>query len=179
MEAARALPIILDRVQAAGELRTAKQNADTVITMQTHKEPTGWVAATPVATLYRSATQNQALVAMTGTVEAGVDLRQANISWKMEPTGRKLVVSLPHATIYEPTVDGRVHHAQSGLFWKDSNIALKAAREAKRKFRSAAQQKGLAKEAEKNAEILIKDLIVPLHDGPIEVQFTNNPVRMD
>jgi hypothetical protein len=170
-QTASSLPIILDRVQAIGELHTAKQNAETVISVETHREPDGWASGTPIGTLIQATTSNSALVAVKGTVEAGIDLSQARASWKPGVDGKTLLVEVPNVKVYEPVVNGRVHSAKRGFLWKDDNISLKALDEAKMKFKDSARSGSLVRDAEDSARKALEGLLKPLYDGPVEVVF--------
>lgn len=173
------LPIILDRVQAIGELHTARQNAETVINLETHREAQGWASQTPLATLVQAGTSNTALVAVKGTVEAGIDLSRARASWKGTGSERTLLLEVPNASIYEPRVDGKIHMTKRGLFWRDDAISLKALDAAKLRFRESARAAGLTKEAEDNAKATLEAFVKPLHDGPVEVVFTVTSASAD
>lgn len=153
-------PPVLQKVQALGELHTAKFTYQNVFEHRTSRQPSEWANWVPgAAQLVQATTQNRALVQVGGSVEAGVDLQKSKIE------GNTLV--LPRAEIYRPHLDAKVFDQKRGLVWRDENIALSALKEAESIFTDAAHRQGIRDEAEKNALIQVRR-IVP---GSMDIRF--------
>lgn len=158
-------PPILERVQALGELHTARYTYQNVFEHATARKAAQWAAWMPGASsLVRNATRNTALVEVHGEVEAGVDLSHARLD---HPVGQAPRLILPHATVYRPQVDTKLHTVRPGAFWRDDEIALDAERDARSRLQQAALQQGIIAEAERNA-IAQVTRVVPVQ---VTVQF--------
>lgn len=145
-------PMLLKQVQAMGDLHTASYAYENVYTHQTYVRPRGVLASFPGAEeVARATTRNVALVSADGTVEAGVDLKQARLE------GKRIV--LPHARIYEPQVHAQLHDVKRGLFWRDEGLAYGALNDAKERMAGAAREGGILAEAEKNAVGEVRRLV--------------------
>lgn len=145
-------PMVLEKVQALGELHTARYTYRRVFETETSRPVAEWAQAIPgAASLVKSTTKNTALVSATINVEAGVDLGAA------KKVGRWIV--LPHARIYEPTIDGQVHQHKAGLLWRDDNIGLAAVAQAKRQAQEAAVKQGILNRAENEAVLRVRSLL--------------------
>ena len=147
-------PTILQKVQALGELRTARYTYSNVFEYRTSRAPAPWARTIGLGGLVESATRNKALASVTGTVEAGVDLREATVV-----STQPLVLELPRPTIYRPKLDGTVHQSWTGMFWHDANIGLKALRAMESKLVEAAKSQGIESEARKNASEVVAGLL--------------------
>jgi hypothetical protein len=161
-------PPILERVQAIGNLHTARYTYQNVFEHQTSLKPAGWATYVPGATgMVHASTRNTALLSAQAVVEAGVDLSQAQV----EPTlgGRSRLI-LPRAQVYTPNVEAKVHNSRAGFFWYDRNLSLDAVRSLKLRIREAAVRQGIREEAEKNAEKQLKAL-VPEIETSYEIVF--------
>lgn len=145
-------PLVLEKVQALGDLHTVNHTYQRVFEYETSQDVEGaWSAVPAASSLVKAATRNKALVSASGSVEAGVDLKQAR--WE----GHTLV--LPSPKVYEPNVRLHVYDAKSGLFWRDQNLAPKATESARTEFRTAALRSGILKTARENAEKQVRALV--------------------
>ncbi|MEZ0324934.1 MAG: DUF4230 domain-containing protein [Fimbriimonas sp.] len=155
------MPLILQKVQALGELHTARYTYQHVFEQTSSRTPEDWTNYVPGApSLIRASTQNSALVSATAEVEAGVDLSRASVR---DEGGVKVLV-LPRPHVYRPKVDARVNNARPGVFWRDNNLALKAVNSMEVRVRQAALTQGIVAEAEKNALKSVSALVADL--GP-------------
>jgi hypothetical protein len=146
------MPLLLQKVQALGELHTARYTYQHVFEQQTSRKPQEWAQAVPmVASLVRASTTNSGLVSATAQVEAGVDLSQAKLE------GSTLIVPKPH--VYRPAVEARMHEVRRGLLWRDDNLALTAVGAMETRVRTAAVEQGILTEAEKNARKQLQTLL--------------------
>lgn len=165
------LPVILQNIQSLGELHTTRYTYNNVFEYQSSKKPAEWAERIGMGSVVRSATRNRALVSATGTVEAGVDLAQADARYEGVPGKQTLVVTLPQPTIYPPQVDAKVHDTKKGMFWRDENLGLKAQKDASRRFTLASREQGILKSARTSAEARIKALLSGVTEGSVRVQF--------
>lgn len=167
MEALRPTPMppVLQKVQALGELHTARYTYQNVFEHATARQAAEWARYIPGATsLVRNTTRNSALVEVHGKVEAGVDLSKA----KMVTTpGKPAILVLPHAKAYRPDVDAKMFNVRPGVFWRDDNLGLNALADARARLSQAALQQGILREAERNAVTQIQKLV----DTAVVVNF--------
>ncbi len=160
------LPIILRQVQSLGELRTTRYSYDNVFEYQSSLHAADWAKAIPgVDSMVRGTTRNSTLVSATGTIEAGIDLKQVQI----ERQGETLIVRLPRPKIEPPKVEAKVHWANDGFFWRDNNLALKAQADAGNRFREASIQQGILQEAEKSARETLTEFLKPIAGNDIQI----------
>ncbi|CAN5521171.1 hypothetical protein BH11ARM1_BH11ARM1_09230 [soil metagenome] len=139
------MPPVLEKVQALGELHTARYTYQNVFEHATALKTAEWARNIPGAnSLVQSATRNRALVQVHGEVEAGIDLSKAKL-------GKQGSLVLPHAMVYRPQIDAKIYDVKRGLFWRDDNLALDAVRDAQIRLRVAAREQGIVAEAERNA----------------------------
>lgn len=152
----RQTPLVLNKVQALGDLHTARYTYSQVFDYSTSRQPEEWTNYVPgMGSLITASTRNTAMMDATGQVEAGVDLSKA----KVETSGTSQKLVLPKPTIYTPHVTARVHEARKGIFWRDDNIALKAVRSTEDRLAQAARQQGILREAETNARKQLVSLV--------------------
>lgn len=160
------LPIILRQVQNLGELRTTRYSYDNVFEYQSSLHAADWAKAIPgVDSVVRSTTRNSTLVSATGTIEAGIDLKKAQI----ERQGETLVVTIPRPKLERPNVQAKIHWAKDGFFWRDNNLALKAQADAGNRFREASLQQGILQEAEKSAKETLVKFLEPIAGSKVQV----------
>ncbi|HVL40355.1 MAG TPA: DUF4230 domain-containing protein [Fimbriimonadaceae bacterium] len=160
-------PLVLERVQSLGELRTARYHYQNVFEYRTHRRAADWAKTVGLSGLVQAATKNKALATLHGSVDAGVDLQQARIL-----SQTPLVLELPAPQIYEPIVDIDVHRTWVGAFWRDDNIGVKALREMKGRLKSAATSQGILQEARRGAETRVLELL-DLLGVEAEVRFAS------
>lgn len=166
------LPVILQNIQALGELHTTRYAYNNVFEYQSSMEPAGWVETIGMGGVVRSATRNRALVSAHGTVEAGIDLGKAQVRYEGVPGQRVLVVTLPQPKVYAPQVDATVHRARKGMFWRDDNLALKARRDAGNRFALASREQGIVANARQSARDRLEALLDPVVETPIRFEFS-------
>ncbi len=141
-------PLVLEKVQALGQLHTARYTYQTIYEQTTSRQPAEWASYVPgAASFVRTSTENSALVEVHGEVEAGVDLSKAHMTQEL---GQDPCLILPHAVVYRPNVDTVLHGVRRGYFWRDDNIGLEAEQTARNRFRDAATKQGIIAQAEKN-----------------------------
>ncbi|MCW5935997.1 MAG: DUF4230 domain-containing protein [Fimbriimonadaceae bacterium] len=160
-------PVLLQRVQALGELRTVRHQYEQVFEYGTQRRAADWAAWIPASDDFvGSLTRNKALVTATGTVDAGIDLRKAQI----EVVEGTIVVTLPKPRVYEPVVTAKVHTSTSGLLWNDANLGLRAQQEAGARFVQAARSAGVEDEATAEARRVVGSLLTKLTDKKVVVR---------
>lgn len=160
------LPIILRQVQSLGELRTTRYSYDNVFEYRSSLHAADWAKAIPgVDSVVRSTTRNSTLVSATGTIEAGIDLKLAQI----ERQGETLIVTIPRPKLEQPNVTAKIHWAKDGFFWRDNNLALKAQADAGNRFREASLQQGILQEAEKSAKETLVKFLEPIAGSKVQV----------
>ena len=160
-------PLVLEKVQALGELHTARYTYRRVFEAETSRPVADWAKVIPgAASLVKSTTTNTALVSTTAEVEAGVDLGQAR------QEGGWIV--LPHAKVYQPTLEGEVHQQKAGILWRDVNIGMSAASQAKQQARQAAVRQGILTRAEAEAVTRVKALVTQVASS-VQVRVEGQP----
>lgn len=160
------LPIILRQVQSLGELRTTRYSYDNVFEYRSSLSAADWAKSIPgVESVVRSTTRNTTLVSATGTIEAGIDLKMAQV----ERMGETLIVRLPSPKLEPPKVDAKVHWVKDGFFWRDNNLALKAQADAGHRFREASMQQGILQEAEKSARETLIEFLKPFAGEKVQI----------
>ncbi len=146
------MPLVLEKVQALGNLHTARYTYQNVFEHISYRHAQDWAQRIPgFDSLVHNATRNSALVGVTAEVEAGVDLSKA----KQEGS----LIVLPPATIYEPQVHAHVYSTKRGAFWRDDNLALNAVDSAKERLIAAADSQKIRAEAERNAVSQVQNLL--------------------
>lgn len=165
------LPVLLQSIQALGELHTTRYAYNNVFEYTSSRQPEEWVERMGMGSVVRGATRNRALVSAHGSVEAGVDLSRATVRYDLNAQGRTLVVSLPAPTVYAPHVEAKVHQASRGMFWRDDNLALKAQNDAGRRFVLAGREQGILDSAREGARTQVAALLKDLVDVPVRVEF--------
>lgn len=165
-------PVILQQVRMLGDLHLVEHQYQTVMTMESHKEPAEWTQNVPVfshlaSNVVEAATKNTALVTVQGSVEAGVDLSKAEI----KPNGETLTVVLPKAKIYPANVDAELHSQKRAIGWDDRNLSLKARREGARRFESSSLKGGILVTAENRAREQVSELFKSSGVESVRVEF--------
>lgn len=161
-------PLLVQQVRDIGELHTASQTMTKVMEFESHREPQGWVASLPLAKeAVAVVTSNRALASVTGEVEAGVDLSQAEVT----KVGDSYTVFLPPVKVYEPVVTVTINSQRSGLMWRDLNVSAKAQKQVASQMKAAGVSSGLTQTAEKNARARIESLLGQATRLPIKVEF--------
>lgn len=160
--------VVAARIQAIGELRTARSHSVHLERVESSWETPAPFQALPGAGAVVSAlTKNEALISVTGQVDAGIDLRRARV----ERDGKDLVVVLPRAEVFRPAASGRLEHQKAGLLWRDPHLPLRGLDEGAARLVRSARESGLARRAEREAEVLIQGLAEKGGWGPVVVRF--------
>ena len=107
------------------------------------------------------------------SVKAGIDMEQA----KIQVTRKKVKVTLPKAKIQEIVINPdtlEFYDEKNSLFnWDDKQDTVKALQLAKEDATSRIDETELLKQAEQQAELLIKNLVYPMTvNGNYEVEIT-------
>ncbi|HCO28481.1 MAG TPA: DUF4230 domain-containing protein [Lachnospiraceae bacterium] len=107
------------------------------------------------------------------SVKAGIDMEQA----KIQVTGKKVKVTLPKAKIQEIVINPdtlEFYDEKNSLFnWDDKQDTVKALQLAKEDATARIDETELLKQAEQQAELLIKNLVYPMTvNGNYEVEIT-------
>lgn len=161
---------VLQRLQALGELHTARFEYADVVDHATYQEPQGLLASFPGAdSLARATTENKALLDVRGSVEAGVDLRKMQA--QVTPTGLRITLPAPHA--YRPDVDTKLFSVKHGLLWHDDEVALGAVDEARARLATAARCQGLIQNAREQAVHRVRSLAESFGAKVAEVRFAD------
>jgi hypothetical protein len=162
-----ATPLILNKVQALGDLHTARYSYEHVFDYSTSLQPEQWTRYVPgMANLITASTRNTALLDTTGQVEAGVDLAKATVGAR---NGRKTLI-LPKPKLYPAHVSANVHAAKPGMFWRDDNLSLKAVRAAEAQISEAAKRQGILDDAQQNARDQLTRLVPEVANYEISFQ---------
>ncbi len=122
-----------------------------------------------MASLVHSATDNKALLSVSGSVEAGFNMGQS----KVERVGTTWVITLPKVALYQPHATARVFDEHSGMLWRDPNIGLDAEHLSASQFTEAALQGGIKDVARQEAVKRVTSLASQFTKDPIRVQFTS------
>jgi hypothetical protein len=166
---------ILSQIKQLGQLHTARFEVRDVVEHETAKHPKGWVRSLPGAEgLYRTTTKNSVVVTAEGGVEAGIDLTglgKEQVSITRTPSGPRVRVRLPKATIYRPDLRIRVEKRQAGLFWNDENIVPAATEEVERRCLEAVKQRGILAAAETNAVKILAEVTSVTGGRSVEFYF--------
>lgn len=167
-------PVILKQVRMLGELHLVEHQYQTVLEVESHLPPAEWTQGIPVVSqavgkAVETATKNRALVSVQGSVEAGVDLSKA----KMDPSGSKLTVVLPHATVYPAQVDAQLHSQTHAIGWDDRNLALKARRKGAERFESASLSAGILRAAEDRARVQVAGMFRSAGVESVQIKFAD------
>jgi hypothetical protein len=160
--------VVASRIQAIGELRTARSHSVHLERVEsTWEAPAGLQALPGASAVVAALTKNEALVSVVGQVDAGIDLRRARV----EREGKEYVVVLPKAQVFRPSASGRLEHHKAGLFWRDEHLSLRGLDEGSARLAQSARESGLTARAEKEAESLIQSLAQKGGWGPVVVRF--------
>lgn len=172
-DSARSMAAVLRQVEEIGELRTARHNYTQVYRHETSAGAQGIAAGIPgLDQVSRSMTRNHVLMEVVATVDAGVDLRKAELV--TSPSG-DVTIKLPAVEIYRPMIDARVFDEKRGLLWRDPNIATSAISAVQRDMAVRARLDGIRKEAEQNAISRLRSLVPGAREATIEFE-SHGPV---
>ncbi len=161
------LPSLFGEIQTMGELRTAKVEASRVVKLQSSLEAPGalsLVAGLPQA--LKMASTSEAGVQVSGQIEAGVDLAQAEFT--KTPEGVKVV--LPKATLTQGRTNTQLLWSRESWLNRDKGLALRASEQGKEELMKSAGTVRLLQSAERQAEAAVRKLL--MEAGAKEVVFS-------
>lgn len=167
-------PLILKEVRLLGDLHLVEHRYQTVISVESHRDAPAWTQGVPIVSqavggLVESATKNNALVTVQGSVEAGVDLSKAQISG----SGTGISVTLPRARIYPANVDAELHSQTHAIGWDDRNLALKARRVGAERFEAASLKAGILAAAEDRAKDQVAKMFRSSGVESVRIEFVD------
>lgn len=165
-------PVVLQQVRSLGELHLVEHQYQTVMTMESHKDAAEWTQGVPMLSNFVSgaveaATRNEALVTVSGSVEAGIDMSKASVI----QSANKVVVTLPNPQLYPANVDAQLHSQKRSIGWDDRNLGLKARREGAKRFESASLKAGILETARSEAKDQVVDLFKSAGVNSVEIRF--------
>lgn len=159
---------IVLKIQTLSRLETAEYTVEKVITAEENQGPFGWLFG------------DRLLLVAHGQVIAGVDLGKMKSSDIIVTPDNRVVVTLPAAEILVVTLDNSksyVYSRDTGILVGKGDIHLEttARQAAEQEILTAAQQDGILKLAQDNAQNVVRSLLLGL--GFTDVQFiTGTPV---
>ncbi len=161
------LPTLFGEIQTMGELRTAKVEASRVVKLQSSLEAPGvlsMVVGLPQA--LEMASTSEAGVQVSGTIEAGVDLGQAEFT--KTPEGVNVV--LPKATLTPGRTQTQLLWSRESWLNRDKSLVLRASEKGKEELMKSAGTVQLLQSAERQAEATVRRLLIEA--GAKEVAFS-------
>jgi hypothetical protein len=161
------LPTLFGEIQTMGELRTAKVEASRVVKLQSSLEAPGVlsvVVGLPQA--LEMASTSEAGVQVSGTIEAGVDLGQAEFT--KTPEGVNVV--LPKATLTPGRTQTQLLWSRESWLNRDKSLVLRASEKGKEELMKSAGTVQLLQSAERQAEATVRRLLIEA--GAKEVAFS-------
>lgn len=151
-----ALPTVFQEIRTMGELRTARVEATRVSTAESSlvaPSVFSWVIGVPEA--LKAVSTSEAGVQVSGRVEAGVDLAQAEFTH----TDEGVLVRLPRAVLSEGPSQTDILWVKESWLNRDPSLALKASETGRKAILQSAGTAQLLLTAEKQAEVLVKDIL--------------------
>ncbi len=152
-------PAVVQGIQRLNELATAEAAIQVLVTEEENAE----IFQQPLPEFL---TGEQLLLVAVGQVEAGVDLDKLREE-DVRVVGKKVIINLPDAQILDSSLDEdktRLYDRDRGLLKIRGNDELieEARRDAEDRIVEVAQQNGILREAQKNAESSIRALMTSL-----------------
>lgn len=168
-------PVVLKQVRDLGELHLIEHQYQTVFEMESHRDAAAWTQQIPIVNqlasdVVEATTKNTALVTITGSVEAGIDLSQAEI----RQDGQDLTIVLPNAKLYPANVDAVLHAQKRAVGWDDRNLSLKARREGAKRFEKSSLEAGILAAAEARARVQVSELFESAGFDDVNVDFVGS-----
>lgn len=165
-------PVILQQVRALGELHLVEHQYQTVMSFESHRDAAEWTQGVPMLSNFvsgavKAATKNEALVTVSGSVEAGIDMSRAEIA----QSGENVTITLPEPKLYKANVDAELHSQKRAIGWNDQNIGLKARREGAARFEASSLRAGILNQAKDEAKDQVRDLFASAGVKSVEIRF--------
>lgn len=166
-KASQPLPTLFGEIQTMGELRTAKVEASRVVKLQSSLEAPGMLSAVVgLPQALEMASTSEAGVQVSGKIEAGVDLSQAEFT--KTPEGVKVV--LPKATLTPGPTKTQLLWSRESWLNRDKSLVLRASEKGKEELMRSAGTAQLLQSAERQAEATVRKLL--MEAGAKEVAFS-------
>lgn len=166
-KASQPLPTLFGEIQTMGELRTAKVEASRVVKLQSSLEAPGMLSAVVgLPQALEIASTSEAGVQVSGKIEAGVDLSQAEFI--KTPEGVKVV--LPKATLTPGPTKTQLLWSRESWLNRDKSLVLRASEKGKEELMRSAGTAQLLQSAERQAEATVRKLL--MEAGAKEVAFS-------
>ncbi len=169
------LPTVFQEIKTMGQLRTARVEAARISTAESSLQaPTvlSWVIGVPEA--LRAVSTSEAGVQVTGRVEAGVDLAQAEFT----RTDEGVLVRLPRAVVAAGPSETNILWIKESWLNRDSSLALKASESGRKALLQSAGTAQLLLTAEKQAEVLVKDILSQAGAATVTITWKNDSRTM-
>lgn len=161
------LPTLFGEIQTMGELRTAKVEASRVVKLQSSLEAPGVLSVVVgLPQVLEMASTSEAGVQVSGTIEAGVDLGQAEFT--NTPEGVNVV--LPKATLTPGRTQTQLLWSRESWLNRDKSLVLRASEKGKEELMKSAGTVQLLQSAERQAEATVRRLLIEA--GAKEVAFS-------
>lgn len=166
-KASQPLPTLFGEIQTMGELRTAKVEASRVVKLQSSLEAPGVLSAVVgLPQALEMASTSEAGVQVSGTIEAGVDLGQAEFT--KTPEGVNVV--LPKATLTPGRTQTQLLWSRESWLNRDKSLVLRASEKGKEELMKSAGTVQLLQSAERQAEATVRRLLIEA--GAKQVAFS-------
>lgn len=166
-KASQPLPTLFGEIQTMGELRTAKVEASRVVKLQSSLEAPGVLSAVVgLPQALEMASTSEAGVQVSGTIEAGVDLGQAEFT--KTPEGVNVV--LPKATLTPGRTQTQLLWSRESWLNRDKSLVLRASERGKEELMKSAGTVQLLQSAERQAEATVRKLL--MEAGAKQVAFS-------
>lgn len=166
------LPAVFQEVQTMGVLRTARVEASQVVTAESSLQATqavSWMIGVPQA--LSAVTRSEAGVQVTGRIEAGVDLAQA----EFETTSEGVLVTLPRAVIAPGPSRSELLWSRESFLNRDRALPLKAQEKGRQALIQSTSTPQLLVTAEKQAEKLIREILADAGAGQVKIRWKTGP----
>ncbi len=152
-------PVILDSIQALGELRTQRMNFSQIITLESHRNAApGWDRVPGVQWLVSTATKNHGMARVETSVDGVIDLKSAQVH--RTPNGWTVVLPDPKVEIKNAKV--AMADARYSRWWQDFRLTERIEAEASGKALEIALSRGLAEQSRAQARQVLGKLFADL-----------------
>jgi len=164
------LPLIVERLEAIRELKTARLHLSQPYVLRSHREPNALVAWFPPARdVSYHLTANELWAEAQATIEAGVDLRHADLRYEEDA----LIIELAPPKLSEPNVTTQHTMWKQGRLWADPRLPFEVEKQMRVQARRAAQTQELLAKAKEEAEVSLTALLGPVVKRPVRVIWSD------
>jgi len=150
------LPAVFQEVRTMGVLRTAEVEASQVVAAESAidaPQAVSWIIGVPQT--LSALTKSEVGVQVTGRIEAGVDLSQA----EFEQTSSGVLVRLPKAVIAPGPSRTELLWSRESWLNRDRELPIKAQEQGRELLARSARSSQLLQTAERQAEQLIRGIL--------------------